>query len=59
LEKDYSFNDDPKVADKLEKSKALKEKESFDKSKLHIKVKELIRLIFDMKMINNQMREYK
>ena len=53
LEKDYSFDSDPKNAEKLEKLKEQKEKESYDKSKLHSKIKELVRLIFDMKMINN------
>ncbi|CAK67664.1 unnamed protein product (macronuclear) [Paramecium tetraurelia] len=57
LDKDYSINTDPKDAEKLEKLKEDREKESYDKSKLHTKIKELVRLIFDMKMINNQMKE--
>ncbi|CAK84112.1 unnamed protein product (macronuclear) [Paramecium tetraurelia] len=57
LEKDYSGENDPKALEKLEKLREQKEKESFNKSKLHQRVKELIRLIFDMKMMNNQMRE--
>ena len=51
LEKDYAPKEDPQVL-------ANKEKEAFDKSKLHLKVKELIRLIYDMKMINKAMMEY-
>ena len=57
IEKDYSFDPDPKDVGNIEELKEKKEKESFDKSTLHQKVKELIRLIFDMKMINNQMKE--
>ncbi|CAD8115318.1 unnamed protein product [Paramecium primaurelia] len=57
LEKDYSGENDPKALEKLEKLREQREKEAFNKSKLHQRVKELIRLIFDMKMINNQMRE--
>ena len=34
-----------------------KEKEDYDKSKLDSGVKDLIRTIFDMKMMNNQMKE--
>jgi len=49
LEKDYNFTD-PAEAKK-------KEEESYDKSKLHPKVKEFVRMIFDMKMMNSQMKE--
>jgi len=34
-----------------------KENEDYEKSKLDRGVKDLIRLIFDMKMMNNQMKE--
>ncbi|CAD8108632.1 unnamed protein product [Paramecium primaurelia] len=57
LERDYSGEQDPKELERLEKLREDKEKESYNKSNLHQKIKDLVRLIFDMKMINNQMKD--
>ncbi|CAD8124386.1 unnamed protein product [Paramecium sonneborni] len=57
LERDYSGEQDPKELERLENQKEQREKESYNQSRLHAKIKDLVRLIFDMKMINNQMKE--
>ena len=50
IEKDYTPKEDTNISEK-------RQNDAFDKSKLHLKVKELVHLIFDLKMINLSMME--
>ncbi|CAD8206329.1 unnamed protein product [Paramecium octaurelia] len=57
LERDYSGEQDQQELMRLETLREQREKQSYYKSELHTKIKDLVRLIFDMKMINNQMKD--
>lgn len=51
------MDEDPQVKEQKEKEKEEKMKSDSNKSKLPVPVKELIKLIFDMNMMNQQMKE--